>query len=52
MRYNSTGGMVKGWYTVGSKKYYYDPTTGAMIKGSKMIDGRMYNFDTVTGVLR
>ena len=52
VRYDANGGMVKGWYTVGGRKYYYDPTTGAMVKGPRVIDGKVYNFDSVTGVLR
>ena len=52
VRYTSTGAMIKGWYSVGDNKYYYDPTTGAMVKGQRMIDGIVYNFDETTGVLR
>lgn len=51
VRYNANGGMIKGWYTTGNKKYYYDLTTGAMVKGSKTIDGKYYRFDSTTGVL-
>ena len=51
VRYNSNGGMIKGWYTTGTKKYYYDPTTGAMVKGPTTINGKKYWFGLESGIL-
>ena len=52
VRYDGTGQMIKGWYTLNGKKYYYDKTTGAMQKGTVTIDGNTYYFDEKTGVLQ
>ena len=52
VRYDSTGQMIKGWYTLNGKTYYYDKTTGAMQKGTVTIDGNTYYFDEKTGVLQ
>ena len=63
VRYNHSGAMIKGWYTVSSdldkhlypnqvgNTYYYDLTTGEMLKGWKYIDGRAYHFNESTGAL-
>ncbi len=61
-RYDSSGKLVKGWYTVDESQadiypeqvgntYYYDHMTGAMVKGYVTIDGKRYHFDERTGVL-
>ncbi len=63
VRYDSTGAMYKGWYTVEGQQasiypnqagntYYYDPKTGLMAKGDLIIDGVNYHFDEITGVLQ
>lgn len=61
VRYDETGKMCKGWYTVPSDSelypnqrgnhYYYDPKTGMMAKGTVEILGKTYHFDEVTGAL-
>lgn len=51
VRYDSTGQMIKGWYQVGDKWYYYDLKSGAMAKGIQVIEGRTYIFDEKTGIL-
>ncbi len=63
VRYDSTGKMIKGWYTVtGSDSalypkqvgntYYYDHQTGLMAKGLTTINGEQHYFDEVTGALK
>lgn len=61
VRYNSSGAMVKEWYTVTGDQvfiypaqagniYYYDKKTGLMAKGSTVIGGKSYHFNESTGV--
>ena len=52
VRYDASGGMVKGWDHTFWGSYYFDLTTGAMAKGLSYIDGRWYYFDEGTGILR
>ena len=52
VRYDASGGMVKGWNHTFWGSYYFDLTTGAMAKGLSYIDGRWYYFDEGTGILR
>ena len=36
--------MLTGWKTVGSSKYYFDPSTGAATTGVRKISGKYYLF--------
>ncbi len=64
VRYNETGAMIKGWFTVeeGSiwainrpdqlgNTYYYDWKTGLMAKGWLTINGVQCHFDEISGAL-
>jgi len=62
VRYDASGKMYKGWYTVegedallypsqAGNTYYYDKKTGLMARGTVTIDGVTYNFDQITGAL-
>lgn len=45
--FGSTGIRQTGWLTIGSKRYYLDPSnSGAQTFGSKTIDGVSYDFGT------
>lgn len=48
----TTGAMVKGWYTTDSGAvYYYNAGNGQMEHGFVTIDNTQYLFDETTGVL-
>ncbi len=60
VRYDKSGKMIKGWYTVSGadnqlypdqigNTYYYDQQTGLMAKGLVTINGVQYYFDETTG---
>lgn len=52
VRYDSDGGMVKGWNEQNGNIYYFDLITGAMQKGEYCdADGNWYLFDEGTGVM-
>ncbi len=42
--YYDSGKMLTGWKTVGSSKYYFDPSTGAATTGVRKISGKYYLF--------
>lgn len=64
VRYDNTGKMIKGWYTISSdldkelypnqigNTYYYDLITGEMYKGTRIIDNNTYYFDEISGILK
>jgi len=50
VRYNETGGMVKGEDYCNGGWYYFEPVTGTMMKGPVILeDGRKVFYDTITG---
>ncbi len=49
VHYDANGKMVKGWYTIDGKQYYFDKSTGARVSGIVRIDGTDYYFDESTG---
>ena len=63
VRYDGSGKMIKGWYTVQGtdaalypdqvgNTYYYDQQTGLMAKGHLTIDGVNHYFDEITGAMQ
>lgn len=45
LRYFDKDGVMKtGWFTLGGKKYYLDPSTGFRTVGLKKINGKTYYF--------
>lgn len=51
VRYDHEGHMIKGWFSIDGRTYFYDHETGAMLKGWHWIDGRRCHFNELTGVM-
>ncbi|MFT8457779.1 MAG: hypothetical protein ABF804_08825 [Liquorilactobacillus ghanensis] len=50
--YNQTGTLLKGWQTIGLKKYYFEPTAGKLQTGIRTINQKTYFFDFQTGAMQ
>ena len=52
----STGVRLKGWVSLGGKRYYIDPATEKSVRWNQKIDGKWYYFngnsEMVTGLVR